>query len=260
MATKTPTLIDVFERNKYNLDDVAKKSRTWFQQQVLLLNRQRLTPNKVLNSNEEQLRSRVSPGFMYMFAYDPKYKDTLPYYDRFPLVLPYNTFKGGYIGLNLHYLPHQLRIRLLDNLMSFANNTKMDETTKLRYSWQLIDGASRYKLAQPCIKQYLVEHVRSPFRKIDSNDWATAMMLPVERFVGASNEQVWADSKDWHDNDKINRIYITDKTKWIIKNQSLQRYNEPTNVFDDGTKCIRSKFPRYTSASNVLRSNSTSWT
>jgi hypothetical protein len=79
--------------------------------------------------------------------------------------------------------------------MAFANNTKMDETTKLRYSWQLIDGASRYKLAQPCIKQYLVEHVRSPFRKIDSNDWATAMMLPVERFVGASNEQVWADSK-----------------------------------------------------------------
>jgi hypothetical protein len=195
MATKTPTLIDVFERNKYNLDDVAKKSRTWFQQQVLLLNRQRLTPNKVLNSDEQQLRSRVSPGFMYMFAYDPKYKDTLPYYDRFPLVLPYNTFKGGYIGLNLHYLPHQLRVRLLDNLMAFANNTKMDETTKLRYSWQLIDGASRYKLAQPCIKQYLVEHVRSPFRKIDSNDWATAMMLPVERFVGASNEQVWADSK-----------------------------------------------------------------
>ena len=79
MATKTPTLIDVFERNKYNLDDVAKKSRTWFQQQVLLLNRQRLTPNKVLNSDEQQLRSRVSPGFMYMFAYDPKYKDTLTY-------------------------------------------------------------------------------------------------------------------------------------------------------------------------------------
>lgn len=195
MANKTPSLMDVFERNKYNLDDVAKKSRTWFDQQVLLLGRQRITPQRVLNSDEEQLKSRVFPGFMYTFMYDPKHKDTLPYYDRFPLVLPYGTFKGGYIGLNLHYLPYQLRVRLLDNLLLFRNNTKMNETTKIQYSWQMIEGVSRYKLAQPCIKQYLVEQVRSPFRKIDSSDWATAMMLPVERFVGATKEQVWADSK-----------------------------------------------------------------
>jgi hypothetical protein len=132
---------------------------------------------------------------MYTFMYDPKHKDTLPYYDRFPLVLPYGTFKGGYIGLNLHYLPYQLRVRLLDNLLQFRNNTKMNETTKIQYSWQMIEGVSRYRLAQPCIKQYLIEQVRSPFRKIDSTDWATAMMLPVERFVGATKEQVWADSK-----------------------------------------------------------------
>lgn len=195
MANKTPSLLDVFERNKFNLDEVSKKSRTWFEQQVLLLNRQRITPQRVLNSDEQQLKSRVFPGFMYMFMYDPKYKETLPYYDRFPLVLPYGTFKGGYIGLNLHYLPYALRVRLLDNLLLFRNNSKMNETTKIQYSWQLIDGVSRYKLAQPCIKQYLLDHVRSPFRKIDSNDWATAMMLPVERFVGATKEQVWADSR-----------------------------------------------------------------
>lgn len=195
MANKTPTLLDVFERNKFNLDEVSKKSRTWFQQQLLLLNKQRITPNKVIGSDEGQLRSRISPGFMYMFMYDPKYKQTLPYYDRFPLVLPYAAYKGGFIGLNLHYLPYQLRVRLLDNLQTLRNNNKMDETTKIKYSWQLIDGVSRYKLAQPCIKQYLMDHVRSPFRKIDSPDWATAMMLPVERFVGASKEEVWADSR-----------------------------------------------------------------
>lgn len=195
MATKTPTLLNVFEKNQYNLEEVSKKSRAWFQQQVLLLGRQRITPQRVLNSDSQQLRSRVFPGFMYTFMYDPKYKQTLPYYDRFPLVLPYAAYKGGFIGLNLHYLPIQLRVRLLDNLYTLRNNDKMDETTKIKYSWQLIDGVSRYKLAQPCIKQYLLDHVRSPFRKIDSPDWATAMMLPVERFIGASNEQVWTDSR-----------------------------------------------------------------
>lgn len=195
MATKPPNLLDVFEKNKYNLEDASKKSRAWFSQQVLILRGQRITPQKVLTSNANQLRQRISPGFLYMFSYDPKYKEELPYYDAFPLVFPYATAPGGFIGLNLHYLPYQMRITLLDRLMTFANNDKMDETTKIKYSWQLINGVSRYKLAQPCIKQYLNEHVRSPFRRIESNDWATAMMLPVEQFTKATREQVWTDSR-----------------------------------------------------------------
>lgn len=195
MATKPSTLLDVFEKNKYSLDDAAKKSRSWFSQQVLLLRGQRVTPQKVISGNPSQLRQRISPGFLYMFAYDPKYKDELPYYDRFPLVFPYATAPGGFIGLNMHYLPYQMRVTLLDRLMTFANNDKMDETTKIKYSWQLIDGVSRYKLAQPCIKQYLNQHVMSPFRRIESKDWATAMMLPVEQFAKATREQVWTDSR-----------------------------------------------------------------
>jgi hypothetical protein len=54
---------------------------------------------------------------------------------------------------------------------------------------------SRYKLAQPCVKHYLNDHVRSPFRRVEANDWATAMMLPVERFQGATKEQVWTESR-----------------------------------------------------------------
>lgn len=194
MATKPTNLTDVFEKNKYNLDDMSKKSRAWFSQQVLLMRGQRITPQKVVQSDVTQLKQQITPGFMYMFAYDPKYKDTLPYYDRFPLVLPWDRTPGGFIGLNLHYLPYPMRVTLLDRLMAFANNDRMDQTTKIKYSWQLIGSASRYSLAKPCVKQYLLEHVRSPFRKVDSDDWGTAMMLPVEQFTGATREQVWSHS------------------------------------------------------------------
>ena len=95
----------------------------------------------------------------------------------------------------MHYLPYDLRIYLLDALLTFKNNSRWDETTKLKYSWALIDGVSKYKAAQPCVKQYLNGHVKSQFRKVSSQDWATAMLLPVERFVGASKQQVWADSR-----------------------------------------------------------------
>jgi hypothetical protein len=195
MATKPTSLLDIFEKNRINLQDASTKSRAWFEQQVLLLNRKRLTPNKVLQSEATQLRQQIYPGYLYMFMYDPKLKETLPYYDMFPLVFPYAKFQGGFMGLNMHYLPYPLRVTLLDRLMTFANNKKMDETTRIKYSWDLINGMSRFKPAQPCIKHYLTDHVRSPFRRIESYDWATAMLLPVERFQGATKEQVWADSR-----------------------------------------------------------------
>lgn len=195
MAKRTPTLQDVFDNNRYDLEIAAKRSRTWFTNQVLLLSKQGLTPNKIMKAEVQNLSASVVPGRLYMFFYDPKMKKELPYYDRFPLVFPFRKAEGGFYGLNMHYLPYQLRIQLLDRLADFTNNERMDQTTKLKYSWQMIDGISRYKAAAPCVKHYLLDHVRSPFKQVFAADWATAMLLPVERFEKASKEQVWADTR-----------------------------------------------------------------
>jgi hypothetical protein len=78
--------------------------------------------------------------------------------------------------------------------MDFANNKNMDDTTKLKYKWNLINGVSRFKWAEPCIKQYLSSHTRSTLRRIAPQDWVTAMLLPVEQFVGANKANIWKDS------------------------------------------------------------------
>jgi hypothetical protein len=197
MATtsKNPTMHDVFERNKYNLKTSIKKSRAWYAQQVLLLGKQGITPQRLMREDTTSLKARIIPGNLYMFVYDPKLKATLPYYDRFPLVFPYASVPGGFMGLNMHYLPYQLRIRLLDRLLVFKNNDKMDGTTRLKYSWSLISNVAKFRMAEPCIKHYLLPHVKTAFKKVDVNDWATAMLLPVERFQKAPKEQVWKDSQ-----------------------------------------------------------------
>jgi len=186
---------DVFERNQYDLLTSVKRSTSWFNKQVSSLAQQNITPNQVLKGNTSQNTTTIQPGSLYMYAYDPKTKEDLPYYDRFPLVFPFRKTADGFYGLNMHYLPYDLRIYLLDALLTFKNNSRWDETTKLKYSWALIDGVSKYKAAHPCVKQYLNSHVRSQFRRVSSADWATAMLLPVERFVGASKQQVWSDSR-----------------------------------------------------------------
>ena len=186
------SLETIFEKNRFD-PSIATKSKTWFQQQALLLQKKKsITPNKLFR--EGTLTTRIIPGKLYMFNYDPKFKDTLPYYDTFPLVFPYAKLPDGFMGLNMHYLPYFHRVQLMTRLMQFANNKNFDETTKIRYSWSLISGASKFRFAEPCIKHYLNEYLASPFLEVEAQDWHTAMMLPVERFVGSNKNKVWGDS------------------------------------------------------------------
>lgn len=186
---------DVYNQNKHNLVSALKKSGRWYSAQVRLLMHQNITPNFIMKGNAKQLQSKIVIGNMYHFIYDPKWKDILPYFDTFPLVFPFANAAGGFLGLNFHYLPVTYRIRLLDNLLIFRNNDRLDETTKLKFSWQMINNVARFSGVEACIKHYLVDHVRSQFRKVEPNDWVHALLLPVEQFQKASKGQVWKDSR-----------------------------------------------------------------
>jgi hypothetical protein len=130
-----------------------------------------------------------------MFSYDPKYKETLPYYDMFPLVFPIDLRKDGFLGINLHYLPPVLRAKLMNAIYQTINNTAYNETTKLKLSYSILSNASKYRYFKPCIKQYLATHVQSSYLNIEPTNWDSALMLPTEQFKKASKEQVWKDSR-----------------------------------------------------------------
>jgi len=84
---------------------------------------------------------------------------------------------------------------LMDALYQTANNDRYDETTKLKISYKILDGAARYKEFKPCIKRYLNSQVQSKFMYVFPSEWDIALFLPTERFVGASKSSVWADSR-----------------------------------------------------------------
>lgn len=192
---KKQTASDVFA--KYQQDpSIAKKAQSWFSKQAVELNRARIQPQKLMRGGgaDAKLTNRIVPGKLYMFYYDAKHKEELPYFDRFPLVFPFDRTADSFIGLNMHYLPYILRVRLLDRLLAYSTNTKMDQTTRLKYQWATITASSKLSLAKPCVHRYLTSHVESQFLEVDPSQWFTAMMLPVERFEGSSKQAVWADS------------------------------------------------------------------
>ena len=131
-------------------------------------------------------------GRLNMFFYDPKLKAKLPYYDRFPLVLPLERYSDRFLGINFHYLPIPLRIRLLDRLVDFSSNTKFDESTKLNVNYT---GVKDIRLVKPTLHRYLSGRVKTDFRRIDADEFTVATLLPVQRFSKASAAEVYRDSR-----------------------------------------------------------------
>ena len=186
--------INPFEQIRANAGD-QQRSMDWYQRQVQSLASKFNTPGKMFTAGIGDMVGRPEVGSMYMFIYDPKTKDKLPYYDRFPLVLPYDDAKGGFYGLNLHYLPYMLRGQLLGQLMKTASDRTIGPDTVMRYSWDILRSASRFPAVKPTVKRYLYTQIKSRILQVNPEDWRTAIFLPVEQFEGASKQSVFNDSR-----------------------------------------------------------------
>ena len=188
------TLIDRIQASlaKEGLTPRTNAARDWLKKKV---NDLRPSPASIMR-DKERLRDKSFIGRMYFYLYDPKHKDTLPYYDRFPLVIPIERYKDGFLGLNLHYIHPRHRINLLDKLSEIASNKNYNENTKLRISYDYLAASSRAFEATPCIKRYLFSHVQSRFLEITADEWDIAVLLPMESFVGATTNKVFAESED----------------------------------------------------------------
>ena len=170
--------------------------RDWYRDKALQTVSKNIAGTDLINRPGARKNTVVvpTPGKAMMFVYDPKHKDTLPYYDTFPMIFPLELYKDGFLGINIHYRPPVFRARLLDMLYDTINNDRYDKTTKLRVSYKILNAASRYKYFKPCIKRYLYGHVRSPLVEIAPTEWDYMMFLPLARFQKANQRKVWDDS------------------------------------------------------------------
>lgn len=172
------------------------EARNWYRDQAKQINKSAAQGDKLIReAGRDRYENRFRLGNMYMFAYDPKHKETLPYYDRFPLIFPINKAKGGFLGINMHYLPPILRAKLMDSLYDTITNDRYDENTKLNISYKILSGASKFKEFKPTVKHYLTDHVRTRLVYINPTEWDIALFLPSASFVGANATQVYNDSR-----------------------------------------------------------------
>jgi hypothetical protein len=176
---------------KEGLTPRTNASRAWLRAKVKDLK----PTSSALMNDRNRLKTASMIGKMYFYFYDPKTKDSMPYYDQFPLVIPIEKYNDGFLGLNLHYIHPKHRMILLDKLSDTMSNDTYDEKTKLKINYKYLAAASRIFEANPCIKRYLFTQIQSRFLEITADEWDIAAMLPLESFVGASTSKVYADSR-----------------------------------------------------------------
>ena len=181
-------MASVFDRIKVRAGD-TDRSATWYRSQV-----NRIASGKTAGQlfREGKLRGRPSVGRLNLFGYNPKLRAKLPYYDIFPLVLPLEPTKGGFMGMNFHYLPPLLRFRLLERMQARASDRRFDTNTKFEVN---NDDVKSIKIVKPTIKKYLYAYCQTGFLRINADDAAVAIYLPVQRFKKAPEATVYADSR-----------------------------------------------------------------
>ncbi len=169
-----------------------ERSARWYQAAVRKYASGINTFQEVQNSDLGKVATQLEVGKMYMFAYDPMTKETLPYWDNLPLVVICDPLPTGFSGINLHYLSPLLRANLLDRLMPSVD--KIDSDSKLRSNWSFVRNFSRFPETRKSTKRYLTQQIRGQMIEINPRHWKSAVFLPVQQFQGASATKIYRDT------------------------------------------------------------------
>lgn len=195
-SKKQPSPFDNLKVTKQNM----RQSLNWFTMAIKALNQSKYRANKLMGDTGRMTNYPVV-GRMYLYQYDAIHKDDLPYWDKWPLIFYIDKFsKNGHnywYGVNLHYLPPDLRLRLLSALYDITNNDKFDATTRVKLSYDILMRLSKAKNlgADFAFKMYRADAKESMFLEIPPSSWPMTAMLPLEAFQKASKQKVWHDAK-----------------------------------------------------------------
>ena len=85
-----------FQRLRAKAGD-GQKSIDWYMRNVKNLVGARLSQNTVMKSDIGELKTNIEIGSMYLYFYDPKLKNELPFYDTFHWCYPLEQQQEGFM-------------------------------------------------------------------------------------------------------------------------------------------------------------------
>ena len=145
---------------------------------------------------------RLLNGQLLFFKYiptDEKFleRKTKNYYDIFPLIFVTETHRGGFQGINLHYLSPDMRIMLFDTiekLLPIIPGYKIEANrTKINYE-KLKKSKTTLRFFAPCYRQYRWSGLQKPPIAIPYQFWKLLVEKDLGYFMKGKKSSIYLDS------------------------------------------------------------------
>jgi len=144
--------------------------------------------------------SRLMNGQMVFFKYEPVSESFISrntYYDKFPLVLITDVYRGGFEGVNLHFVQPDLREFLFDAIMRGLPTIKANDEwrTRLQVDYDRLNARKQFKFFKPCYRRYLWKGMKRRPVIVPFQLWEQMVTANTSRFSGARPVTVYRDTK-----------------------------------------------------------------
>lgn len=153
-------------------------------------------------SEEDKLSipSRVLPGQLLFFKYEPtgeNYARGNKYYDVFPLLLVTEVHRGGFEGINIHFLDDVRREFLFTNLLEDLQTIKSEKEWKTRLSvnYRKLKGGKKFSFFAPCYREYVWKGMRKRPIVVPFEYWNMMAKMNLGFFVNARRPTVYRNSR-----------------------------------------------------------------
>ena len=178
-----------------SITPASVESQQWFEEKISKMTAP--VNRRALQSEALRLQGIQAPhvGRMYTFFYQPEGMFTLPYYDMFPVIFLMEMKKEYFQGLNLHYLPTDLKAEFYREVLNRANKKELDRQTFLRIPYEFLKSFRKYRAFKPCFKTYRFDNVRGRIVNIPSAEWEIVMNLPVALWRKSTEKKIHTDSR-----------------------------------------------------------------
>lgn len=184
------------ELEQKNIPPRSRQSQEWFKEKVKELEQHPVNRNQLTRELKNMNPVRTPHvGRMYIFYYLPKTGKQLPYYDLFPNIFMTDINSDYFQGINLHYLPLNLREDFFNRLLDRVNKQLYDKTTFLRITYEYLMSFRKFRAFKSCWKRYNIKQVRGNIINVPSSEWENVMYLPTAMFRKKPEEMVHIESR-----------------------------------------------------------------
>lgn len=161
---------------RLGLNPKGARSEKWFKKRYSQLKRKKFEPEK------------MNIGALYFYAYKPETPGT---WDFAPLAIhlgTYRTKSRNYVnmGLNLHYVPPNIRARILLSLSEYMRTGTRGRMTQKsamgKLTWDIVKRELGPKIAQKLIHSYRFDRYKATPEQIHPADYPSVIRMPLQKF------------------------------------------------------------------------------